>query len=430
MANSIALPTPGSINSAIKPATALTGWGMNDDEIDSSAQVAKTLANGSPLINQVTQRSNAAFAGRGLLNSSMAVQAGNEAAITKALDLVNPTLDRKVNMLTTDRNNASAMDRTVLQLNSNKDLATMSEQGQSARQDRSIAANAAESAAGRTFQAGESALGRTQQSSMLAVQNDYDTAKSALDRAQQTAMADKGIGAQQALQHAQQAFTGAQSTLDRAQQTQLQTNQQGFTGTQAAADRTQQTTVQTAQQTFTSAQSALERAQQTAITDKSLGAQQALQAAQQGFQAAQSGLDRAQRGDLQANQQTFTGGQSAADRAQQTSIADKNIEANQAASTTARDFAATQATLIRDSNIAESLQTGYRAASAATYDGYTRDVNAIQTADLEPAAKEAQILNLNEMYTQRQKFVNATYTAMPSWQSQWSQVSIQFGKPP
>jgi hypothetical protein len=71
----------------------------------------------------------------------------------------------------------------------------------------------------------------------------------------------------------------------------LQTGQQQFTAAQTKAN-----------QDFSAAQTALDRAQQTAMTDKSIGAQQALQSAQQQFTAAQTALDRSQQTTIQSNQ--------------------------------------------------------------------------------------------------------------------------------
>lgn len=48
----------------------------------------------NPVVRQAAERAMQAFAGRGLLNSSMAVQAAQEAAIAKAIEIVGPDAQR------------------------------------------------------------------------------------------------------------------------------------------------------------------------------------------------------------------------------------------------------------------------------------------------------------------------------------------------
>lgn len=56
-----------------------------------------------PLVRQAAERAMQAFAGRGLLNSSMAIQAAQEAAIAKAIDIAGPDAQRVFDNLRGDK---------------------------------------------------------------------------------------------------------------------------------------------------------------------------------------------------------------------------------------------------------------------------------------------------------------------------------------
>lgn len=57
----------------------------------------------NPLVRQASERAMQAFAGRGLLNSSMAIQAAQEAAIAKAIDIAGPDAQRVFDNLRGDK---------------------------------------------------------------------------------------------------------------------------------------------------------------------------------------------------------------------------------------------------------------------------------------------------------------------------------------
>jgi hypothetical protein len=240
-------------------------------------QVNSILSKDSPLMQRARTLATQQMAQRGLVNSSMAQGAGTAAMIDRATPI-------------------AAADANAY--------------NQAASENANFLNASGQFNAGEINKFGLATSAQTFEASQNTIQRDFSAAQTALERAQQVSLTDKSIGAQQALQTAQQNFQGAQSSLDRAQQSSLQTGQQNFQAGQSVLDRTQQTSLQGLQQSFNAAQSELERAQQVALTDKSIGAQQALQTAQQNFQGQQAGMDRSLQISQQVSQQQFTANQS------------------------------------------------------------------------------------------------------------------------
>jgi peptidoglycan DL-endopeptidase CwlO len=148
-------------------------------------------------------------------------------------------------------------------------------------------------------------------------------------------------------------------------------------------------------------------------------------------QLADSGATKRQASALES-----AAAEGAATRAANAAATDKTIAANRAlnADSMANQLALfDKATdrLLSTTKAADAvtLQRDYRAAVQATSDSYLADVNKIQTADLDPADKAAQISALNEMYTHRQQLTNATFAATPGWAAEWQQIAVKFGGP-
>lgn len=185
-------------------------------------QVDSILANDSPLMQRARTLATQQMAQRGLVNSSMAVGAGQAAMMDRALPI-------------------ATQDAQTYNSVASENMAAKNQTGM--------------------FNSGEQ-----NRFSLQTGQQNFTAAQANLDRAQQTAMADKSIDAQKALQTAQQQFTAAQSDLDRVQQTNLQNDSQAF-----------QTSLTQMQQSFTAAQSSLDRQQQAYLQDDLQAFQQMMQ---------------------------------------------------------------------------------------------------------------------------------------------------------
>ncbi len=80
-----------------------------------------------------------------------------------------------------------------------------------------------------------------------------------------------------------------------------------------------------------------------------------------------------------------------------------------------------------DSQNGTKLYETYRATSQQTYDAYISAVQQIQTSDMDPDVKAAQIANLQTMFSQRQDFINLIFAEAPQWAEEWSQFAVGFG---
>ena len=256
-----------------------------------AGQMDKILSSNSPLLQRAKTRAAQAANSRGLLNSSMGVQAGEEAVLTTAMPmaqqdastyanqgLVNQGAQNQFSTAANKYNTDSAMSQQ--QFGQNFQLSDQQYGQQTGtgayRGQGLIGANLQSQLAlqkgQQDFSASEAALGRTQQTALQEGQQGFASGEAALGRTQQTA-----------LQEGQQDFASGESALGRTQQTALQEGQQGFASGEAALGRTQQTALQEGQQDFASGEAALGRTQQTA-----------LQEGQQDFASGESELDRTQ----------------------------------------------------------------------------------------------------------------------------------------
>ena len=256
-----------------------------------AGQMDKILSSNSPLLQRAKTRAAQAANSRGLLNSSMGVQAGEEAVLTTAMPmaqqdastyanqgLVNQGAQNQFSTAANKYNTDSAMSQQ--QFGQNFQLSDQQYGQQTGtgayRGQGLIGANLQSQLAlqkgQQDFSASEAALGRTQQTALQEGQQGFASGEAALGRTQQTA-----------LQEGQQDFASGESALGRTQQTALQEGQQGFASGESALGRTQQTALQEGQQDFASGEAALGRTQQTA-----------LQEGQQDFASGESELDRTQ----------------------------------------------------------------------------------------------------------------------------------------
>ena len=199
------------LNDPINPST-LTGPAtrsiVSPDETV-SGQMDKILASNSPLLQRAKTRAAQAANSRGLLNSSMGVQAGEEAVLTTAMPMAQ------------------------------QDAATYNKQGL-------------------TNQAAANQFGLSNQNFQ------QQTGKGAYtDTTNPGGLLGANLSNQLKLQTAQNTFATGEKALDRAQQTSMQTGQNTFASGEAALGRAQQTSLQDDQQTFATDEKALDRTQQT-----------------------------------------------------------------------------------------------------------------------------------------------------------------------
>ena len=282
-----------------------------------AGQMDKILSSNSPLLQRAKTRAAQAANSRGLLNSSMGVQAGEEAVLTTAMPmaqqdastyanqgLVNQGAQNQFSTAANKYNTDSAMSQQ--QFGQNFQLSDQQYGQQTGtgayRGQGLIGANLQSQLAlqkgQQDFSASEAALGRTQQTALQEGQQGFASGEAALGRTQQTA-----------LQEGQQDFASGEAALGRTQQTALQEGQQDFASGESALGRTQQTALQEGQQGFASGEAALGRTQQTA-----------LQEGQQDFASGEAALGRTQQTALQEGQQDFASGESELDRTQQVTL--------------------------------------------------------------------------------------------------------------
>lgn len=262
------------IKSNPAPATATaTNWNVGTDQTV-AGNLAATLDAGGPLMDRATTKAAQASNSRGLLNSTIGIQAGQAALYDAALPIAQQDASTKANAAqvnaqtanTTSQFNANATNQATL----NRDAAGV----QGYLSDKQITANKDLQTGQQTFTAGQNTLDRAQQTALQANQQQFTAGQSALDRAQQTE-----------LQASQQAFQTQLQTIQNDQQTRIQQLQeQGMDSRQAA---------QLAQQ------EALAKLQEQGVTNR-FDAAQALQDKQFNAQLAES-----QRQQAQANANTL-----------------------------------------------------------------------------------------------------------------------------
>lgn len=160
-------------------------WNVDGNQLVQN-QVGNIVANDSPLMQQAATSAKQGMAQRGLLNSSMAVGAGQNAVIAQALQMAQ------------------------------QDASTYAQSAQfNAQQKNQVGLFNAEAA----NQAAQFGAGQKNQFALTDQQQKFQAAQAGLDREQQTAVVDLQLKNQQALQLAQQNFQASQAVLDRQQQT-------------------------------------------------------------------------------------------------------------------------------------------------------------------------------------------------------------------
>ena len=212
------------LNDPINPST-LTGPAtrsiVSADETV-SGQMDKILASNSPLLQRAKTRAAQAANSRGLLNSSMGVQAGEEAVLTTAMPMA--------------QQDAATYNKQGLTNQTAANQFGLSNQNFQQQTGKGAYADT-------TNPGGLLGANLANQLELQTAQNTFATGEKALDRSQQTSM-----------QTGQNTFASGEAALGRAQQTSLQDDQQTFATDEKALDRTQQTTTLSQQHTNAVAQ--------------------------------------------------------------------------------------------------------------------------------------------------------------------------------
>ena len=210
-----------------------------------SGQMNKILASNSPLLQRAKTRAAQAANKRGLLNSSMGVQAGEEAVLSTAMPMAQQDASTYSNQGLV---NQGAQNQFATASNKyNTDTALKQQDfGNSFQLNDQLF----DQQAGAGQYLGRGLIGLNTASKLAVQKNsqDFNKTESSLNRAQQTA-----------LQEGQQDFTSGESSLNRAQQTALQEGQQDFTSGESSLNRAQQTALQEGQQDFVAGESVIDR---------------------------------------------------------------------------------------------------------------------------------------------------------------------------
>lgn len=219
-------------------------------------QLDSILSQDGPLMQRARALAAAQMQQRGLVNSSMGVEAGTTAMLDKAVPIANA-----------DANTYSTRAVTNMEATNQGNQFNVAQNNALVGQGLSIASQMKAQKDQQAFTAGQAGLDREQQTTLQANQQDFQkgylqtqqaftSAQDDLNRAQQVALTDKSITAQQSLQQAQQNFAAAQDDLNRHQQTSMQ---------QAQIDA--QASLQKSQQDFAEIQNKLGFEQQTKLTE-------------------------------------------------------------------------------------------------------------------------------------------------------------------
>lgn len=274
-----------------------TGWSPSENAMASN-QLSKLLASDSKLMTQARSMAARSSARRGLLNSSIGVEAGESAAIQSAVPIA--TQDAGTHARA-EEFSANAANQFAMEGNRfGRESALTKYQGILARE-------AQERDQG--WRTSESALDRTQQLTMQDRDLGFRSGESALDRGLQLDMQGRDQGWRTGERVSQQDFQAAQSVLDRNQQLRVQELQERGMDTRQATQIAAQERDAAANRAFSSEQAAVDRQFRGEQAGMDRTQQTNMQTQQQQFQAAQAGLDRQQQATLQQNSQEWQAAQ-------------------------------------------------------------------------------------------------------------------------
>lgn len=263
--------------------------GVSSDSLVQN-QLNKVLATDGPLLKRARTDGFASAAERGLNNSSMGVQAGEEAVVRQALAIATPDAQTYGEMDRANLSSAAGMAQTGVQqafadYNNDKNYKFTAGENKLSRENQIMLQDK-----NNEFVGTQNNLDRTQKQSMFTEGNEFTAGENKLSRDQQ---AD--------LQKNDHLFTSGENNLNRVQQKDLQSSEQSFAAGESLLSRAQQQFLQTQDQQFQTGENKLSREQQLA-----------LQKGDQSFQTAQQDKQNAFSSDQQTKQNEFASSQQSA----------------------------------------------------------------------------------------------------------------------
>jgi len=300
--------------------------GITEDELVEN-RLQDLLDSDNPLLARARTRGMQMANARGLLNSSIAAQAAEEAAYNQAFQIASQDADTYRQAAS---QNVDAQNRANLQdasLGTNVNIFNVGEQNvtnrfnaESVNEAGQFNANSANIALQnflerenqrilqedqQLFTAEENEADRILREVLQERQFDFQSSENALDRELQNALQQNQFAftgsenqlerdLRSALQQEQLGFQGGQNALDRALSQTLQSNQFNFQGTQNQLDRD-----------FRSSESALDRAFQVSMQESDQSFRAFMQENQNAFASSENAADRAFNQLMQENQNSF-----------------------------------------------------------------------------------------------------------------------------
>jgi len=408
------LTNPAPVSTYTGQQATTTDWKVNPNQTV-QGQVGGIIAADSPLMQQAATRAAQQSSGRGLLNSSLGVQAGQAALYDAAMPMATQDASTYADSAKTnagERNTNSRFNADAVndagQFNANaantrnNGMFTAATGIFNDREDRTFKAGenvldrtfqTGERVAGQQFKAGENVLDRTFQTGERVAGQQFKAGENVLDRTFQTGERVAG-----------QAFTGSENALGRGHQTSLQNDAQAFTGSENALGRTFQTGERVAGQAFTGSENALGRGQQTSLQNDA----QSFTAEQQSMQNVFNAGENAKQNAWQAEQTRLGRALSTSER-----VASEVFSVKQTATNFANQLA------IMDKANGTALAGSYRNSMGSIQKKYDDLVTSINNGDGDADVKAKQIEDAGKAFVSSQEFTNNIFQMTPGWSDEW-----------
>jgi hypothetical protein len=390
-----------------------------------AGQLNTLLDSNSPYITQARNRSQVQANSRGLINSSIAAGAGEEAAIGAALPIASQDADtyNRTRLANYDVSTRAGEFNTNSTNQANRDAfnANAGLVGQAL----GAAYTSRENTISRDWQSGENAADRSARMAELIKAQDFTAVQAEIDRAWKSGEMTLDRANQLKLLIEQQDFTALQNELNRTFTAAESERNRIWQGAENAADRTARMAELIKNQDFSALQAEIERswrsgemsADRKAQMDQLLSSQNftALQnelgrtftaaesERQRDWQAAQDAAGRAWQEEMQSSQNQFTLTQTQMQQAWQS-----------AQNETARAWQTIQNQLDRDQQLAlqgaQSTLTGRNAVTAASMNYQQQAATILADPNMDQTAKNAQLAKLAELYKQTLTAIGSMYS--------------------
>ena len=298
LAQPLSIPTPGlDISKTLTPE-------LGDSTV---AGNLTSLTSKDSALNQMARTEGLKAANRrGLMNSSMAIGAAQDAVLRNALPVAQQDASQEFNKAQSFRN------------------------AQYGLLEQDVALEAAREAqkAAQTFQTSERIGTQAWQTSERLSGQDFQTAERMGGQAFQQAQAELDRDLEKFLQDQNLSWQSGENELNRALQTYMQERGFEFEGAQNELDRALTTFLQKDQQAWQSGEAELDRQYGASQAEMNRELERYLQATDLEFRANEGIAERALARFLQDDQQEFVGGEAALDRAVQEKIARWNLSSS------------------------------------------------------------------------------------------------------